>query len=106
MAKLKTLKPRVQMLDTRRVKVLNVKAGSTERIRGRRWMGIRRQALAAGNYTCIDCGRVHATNEVDHDTPLEQGGSNERSNLVVRCVDCHKVKTKREAQARAGRQVF
>lgn len=48
----------------------------------------------------IDCGRVHASNELDHDTPLEQGGCNDQSNLVVRCTDCHKAKMKREAQER------
>ncbi|QIL73646.1 HNH endonuclease [Diaphorobacter sp. HDW4B] len=64
-------------------------------------MKTRQKALVAGSFTCVDCGRVHASNEVDHDKPLEQGGSNDQSNLVVRCVDCHKAKTKREAQARA-----
>lgn len=82
------------------VKVLDIKAGATERIRGSRWMKIRERTLTAGAYTCVDCGRVHASNEVDHDTPLEQGGSNDQSNLVVRCGNCHKAKTKREAQER------
>lgn len=96
---LKTLKPRLPVLSTS-MKVLDTKAGATERIRGSRWMKIRERTLTAGAYTCVDCGRVHASNEVDHDTPLEQGGSNDQSNLVVRCTDCHKAKTKREAQER------
>ena len=50
--------------------------------------------------------------EVDHRTPLEQGGSNEDSNLQLLCawVDehgvkrgCHAEKTREEAQKRAGR---
>ena len=98
--KLKTLKSTLPILNTSRVKVLDTKAGATPRIRGSQWMKTRQQALVAGSFTCVDCGRVHTSNEVDHDKPLEQGGSNDQSNLVVRCVDCHKAKTKREAQER------
>lgn len=96
---MKTFKTQLPML-TSALTVLDTKAGSTERIRGGRWMKIRERTLTAGAYTCVDCGRVHASNEVDHDTPLEQGGSNDQSNLVVRCTDCHRAKTKREAQER------
>jgi 5-methylcytosine-specific restriction protein A len=96
---MKTLKTDLPMLVSS-LKVLDTKAGSTERIRGSRWMKIRQRTLVAGAYTCVDCGRVHTSNEVDHETPLEQGGSNEQSNLAVRCEDCHKAKTKREAQDR------
>ena len=99
---LKTLKSSLPILNTSRVKVLDTKAGATPRIRGNRWMKIRQATLVAGSFTCVDCGRVHASNEVDHDTPLEQGGSNDQSNLVVRCDECHKAKTKREAQTRFG----
>lgn len=50
--------------------------------------------------------------ECDHVVPLEQGGSNEDSNLQLLCawVDehgvkrgCHAEKTREEAQKRAGR---
>lgn len=98
--KLKTLKSTLPILNTTRVKVLDTKAGATPRIRGSQWMKIRQKTLVAGSFTCVDCGRVHSSNEVDHDKPLEQGGSNDPSNLVVRCEDCHKAKTRREAQAR------
>lgn len=99
---LKTLKPRLATLNTNRLKVLDTKAGATPRIRGSKWMGIRRQTMVAGNYACVDCGLVRLDNQADHDIPLEQGGSNEQSNLVVRCIECHKAKTKREAQQRHG----
>ncbi|WP_312833550.1 HNH endonuclease [Comamonas sp.] len=62
-------------------------------------MKFRESTLTAGAHTCVGCGRVHASNEVDHDTPLEQGGSNDQSNLVARRTDCQ-AKTKREAQER------
>ena len=98
---MKTLKPRLATLRTSTVRVLDTKAGATERIRGRTWMTIRQKVLAAGLFACVDCGRVHVSNEVDHQIPLEQGGSNDLSNLVVRCVECHKAKTATEATNRA-----
>lgn len=61
----------------------------------------RQEVLRFGKYQCVDCGHISLSNEVDHDTPLEQGGSNDRANLKVRCIDCHKAKTAREAKARA-----
>jgi 5-methylcytosine-specific restriction protein A len=93
----------VPVLNTQRVGVLDAKAGTTERIRGRAWMRIREEVLLRDNFTCVDCGRVSVENEVDHETPLEQGGTNEKSNLRTRCIPCHQAKTADEASARAGR---
>ena len=97
---LKTLKPRLAVLNTNRVKVLDTKAGATERIRGSAWMKTRHSVLVAGLFACVDCARVGRDNEIDHDIPLEQGGSNDDSNLKIRCVDCHKAKTAQEGRAR------
>lgn len=98
------LHPRIQTLKvTSTVKVLDTKAGATERIRGDTWMAIRRRVLLRDCYTCCDCGRVHASNQIDHDVPLEQGGSNDDDNLKVRCIECHARKTATEAGTRAGR---
>lgn len=66
-------------------------------------MAKRKQVLLAGSYACVDCGRVAATNEIDHDVPLERGGSNDVANLLVRCKQCHATKTAREAARRAGK---
>ncbi len=99
--KLTMLKPMLKTMDVNRVKLLDRRAGATQRIRGDTWMAIRRKVLLRDGYQCCDCGRVHASNQIDHETPLEQGGSNDDSNLKVRCVECHAVKTKREAQGRA-----
>jgi len=65
-------------------------------------MEIRRKALVLGLFACVDCGSVGRDNEIDHDTPLEQGGSNEQSNLKIRCIQCHKAKTAKEGRARLG----
>lgn len=59
---MKTLKSHLPMLPSG-LKVLDTKAGATERIRGSRWMKIRERTLTAAAYTCVDCGRVHASNE-------------------------------------------
>ncbi|WP_429951894.1 HNH endonuclease [Comamonas sediminis] len=84
---MKTLRGNLPVLMAA-LKVLDAKQGATQRIGGNRWMKFRESTLTAGAYTCVGCSRVHASNEVDHDTPLEQGGSNDQSNLVVRCTDC------------------
>ena len=97
---LKMLKPKLAVLNTNRVRVLDTKAGATERMTGRAWMKERNAALVAGLFTCVDCGHISASNEIDHDTPLEQGGANHQSNYRVRCVPCHRVKTDAENRAR------
>jgi 5-methylcytosine-specific restriction endonuclease McrA len=99
---------RVPTLDTRRLPVLEAKAGTTQRIRGDTWMSIRRKVLQRDGYACQCCGIVRRDNEVDHRIPLEQGGSNELDNLQTLCGGpdgCHTRKTKAEAQGRGGIKV-
>ena len=98
---MKTLKPTLQLLKPQR-KVLDTKAGATQRIRGSKWLSIRQQVLLRDNYTCVQCGLVSMDNECDHIIPLEQGGSNDESNLRIRCTACHAAKTKAEAKQRFG----
>lgn len=96
---------RVATLNTNRVKVLDTKAGATPRIRGDSWMALRLKVLQRDGYTCQCCGIVRKDNEVDHRTPLEQGGTNDMSNLQTLCGGpdgCHTRKTKAEARGRAG----
>ena len=88
-------------LPAPRLRVLEAKAGTTPRIRGRAGQAMRRETLEAGRYTCVDCGLVSLSNEVDHDIPLEQGGTDHEANRKVRCHECHAAKTKREAGQRA-----
>ena len=66
-------------------------------------MKIRRRVLLDGEFTCVDCGLVSMSNQIDHDIPLEQGGSNDDSNLKIRCIACHEVKTKSENKLLFGR---
>lgn len=107
MTKLQTLKPKLQVLDTRRVPMMQAKPGATERVRGRKWMSQRQRVMLRDNYTCAACGCVRHDHDVDHRMPLEQGGSNDDSNLQLLCSGpdrCHAQKTAQEAARRAGRQ--
>ena len=63
-------------------------------------MKVRRRVLLAGSFACVDCGRISQSNEIDHQVPLEQGGSNDDSNLRIRCHECHAAKTADENRAR------
>ncbi len=54
------------------------------------WRRIRAQFLRK-HPVCVDCGQP--ASEVDHNTSLAQGGTNEWSNLRARCKPCHSRKT-------------
>lgn len=68
----------------------------------------RQAAISAQAGRCKDCGMICATfdgrrwttsgmgGEVDHEVPLCEGGTDEPSNLVLRCKSCHsRAETKR-----------
>lgn len=101
--KLHKLGARLPVLDTRRLPVLETKAGATPRTRGDAWMKTRKQVLLRDGFACVDCGAISVSNEIDHDTPLEQGGTDHQSNLFTRCPECHKAKTARETKQRFGK---
>ena len=66
-----------------------------ERIRGRKWMMMRRAVLDA-DPLCTICRkreRVTLATVVDHKIALMNGGTNERSNLHGLCKSCHDTKT-------------
>lgn len=101
--RLQTLKPKLKAISTNTVRVLEAKAGTTPRIRGSNWTETRKRIAQAYNYTCVDCGLIWRSHidQIDHDIPLEQGGSNDDSNLKPRCNECHAIKTASEATRRA-----
>jgi len=102
---IKMLKPRLAVLSTSRVKVLDTKAGATERISGRAWMKVRHAVLERDLYTCAACGLIRRDHEVDHIQPLEQGGdAMGMHNMQLLCAGpsgCHAAKTAQEGRARA-----
>lgn len=65
----------------------------------RGWEALRLQALQRDRYLCQLClpKRFTAATVVDHIVPRSKGGSNEMSNLMSLCTDCHDPKSKREA---------
>ncbi|SFB74321.1 5-methylcytosine-specific restriction enzyme A [Polaromonas sp. OV174] len=105
--KLQALKPRLTPLNTNRIKVLDTKAGATERVRGSAWMKVRHAVLLRDQYRCQSCGLVRMDNEVDHTVPLEKGGDAlSMGNLKTLCGGpdgCHTRKTAEENKARTGR---
>lgn len=89
-------------LAVNRVRLLDTKAGSTPRTRGRAWQAKRREVMLRDQYTCASCGAV-GHHEVDHKIPLERGGSGMNDdNLQLLCSTCHKTKTADEARARSS----
>ena len=102
MPRLQTLKPRLQLLDGRRVRMLQHDTVNP-RPRGEKWMETRRRIQMRDGSVCCDCGRLWLPHRdhVDHEIPRERGGSDDDSNLRLRCIECHKAKTAREARERA-----
>ena len=101
--KLPRLAARLATVDTRRLPLLETKAGTTPRTRGSAWMKTRQQVLLRDGFACVDCGDISMANEIDHDTPLEQGGADHPTNLKIRCQPCHKAKTAGETKQRFGK---
>lgn len=66
------------------------------------WRARRQRILLRDAFTCSVCGRVvsgrHA--HVDHVVPLEDGGSDDDTNLQVLCEEDHGRKTRAEQRRR------
>jgi hypothetical protein len=56
-----------------------------------------------GDPVCVDCGSEDSW-DAEHDVPLWDGGEHSPDNIVRRCGDCHRRKTKAEAAERARRR--
>lgn len=98
---LNTLKPRIKTLDTRKAKA----SPATERIRGGRLQTIRKRILRRDNYLCQMCleqGNSRLAEEVDHKTPLFQGGAESDENRWSLCKSCHDAKSAEEEAERRG----
>lgn len=60
---------------------------------------VKREAKERDGHRCRKCGSTHRL-EVDHLTPVTQGGSNDLDNAMTLCHDCHNAKTRAESSAR------
>jgi 5-methylcytosine-specific restriction enzyme A len=109
MGRLRTLKPRVPLLNTSRVPLLRGNPNATPRLRGRRLQRLRARILAR-DPICVYCQAktppvVRASVEVDHRIPLFKGGTDADDNLVGTCAECHAEKSARERGAKPRRRV-
>lgn len=60
---------------------------------------VRLDVAAAQEWRCSMCHKMlSATFEVDHITPLHDGGEDVRTNLQALCPDCHRRKTAAEME--------
>ncbi|WP_367403379.1 HNH endonuclease [Corynebacterium sp. CTNIH2] len=57
---------------------------------------LRQQIRNRDNHTCQQCGKPG--HEVDHITPISQGGTHNPNNLRVLCHQCHTNKTTQETR--------
>lgn len=104
MARLKTIKPRLQATSTQRIKPIEGRPGATPRTRGRAWIETRARWLRK-HPLCLHCqaqGLVSVAEEVDHVIPLWMGGRDDETNFQSLCKACHAVKTAGEAKGRGG----
>ena len=79
-----------------------------ERIRGRIWLKIRARILRRDNglcQSCLDKGKISIATEVDHQTALTNGGTNDDDNLISLCHDCHADKTARDTGKNRRKQI-
>lgn len=102
--RLTTVKPRLQMADSRKLAPTGEASGAHAEQwgsgrGGRPWRRIRDRILVRDRYTCQQCGRIGDDNQVDHIVNVAQGGTDDDSNLQTLCIPCHKAKTALESQA-------
>jgi 5-methylcytosine-specific restriction enzyme A len=68
----------------------------SKRLRGRKLQTLRERIFQRQNHLCLEClkqNRLRQCEELDHITPLCQGGTDDESNLAGLCHDCHQAKT-------------
>lgn len=53
------------------------------------WEERRTEVIEDCSRTCVTCSSTHAPLHVHHIVPLSKGGSNDLSNLVALCENCH-----------------
>ena len=79
-----------------------------KRIRGRKWMAMRREVFAAEPFCrlCAKAGKLHRAYELDHIVPLHKGGDAiALQNLQPLCRECHKDKTAKDMGHRGSVEI-
>lgn len=101
---MKMFNPLLKTASLIRIKTLQrTNPDATPRTRGRAWMERKERWLRA-HPVCAGCERngvMQLADEVDHITPLIDGGADDESNYQSLCCECHKAKTAEENSRRA-----
>jgi len=100
MAKLPTLKPRLQVAKikpTQSAAQPQPKRWGSGR-GGRPWRRLKQKIHTRDGWTCLHCGITTMKLELDHIINVAQGGTDDESNLQSLCVECHKVKSQKESR--------
>lgn len=63
------------------------------RLTGRAGLAQRNRIRLRDGYRCRRCSIAVRIGEVDHIKSLEEGGTNDDTNLQLLCIRCHKLKT-------------
>jgi len=101
---MRTLGPRVRVIDTRRIRPPTERRGKvSEAIYGSaEWKALRARLLTERGSICEQCGR-HGRVILDHIKELRDGGAPfDPANLMFLCDEHHGAKTLRERARRAA----
>ena len=90
--KLARLGARLTVLETRRMPVAE-HPPEFIRMRGRKLQARNMRIKLRDLWTCQHCGRTTDELEIDHITPVAQGGTEHDHNMQSLCVQCHLAKT-------------
>jgi len=102
MAKITMLQPRLGTLPTRVIANAGPRGVTYGQGRGGRpWRRFREQVMRRDNNLCQPCqraGKLSVAKQVDHITPLAEGGAEmDMRNAEAVCLACHAKKTQAEA---------
>ncbi len=104
MTRLKCLRPRLAPAPVNGWKPDSIRGSRHARGYGREWEKLRERIIERDERLCQEClrnGRTTMGTEVDHVLPKSQGGTDDPSNLELKCGPCHRAKTARESQGLA-----
>lgn len=70
------------------------------KLRGRKLQETKQHILDRDEYQCQQCGRLVEYHDsiLDHITPLARGGTDDEHNLQTLCLECDRIKTRRDRQ--------
>ncbi len=103
--RLQTLKPRIQVMKSARVRIVAGNERISDRSGGA-WAKIRSRIMRRDRGLCQPCkvvGRVTMALQVDHIVALANGGGNDDGNLQGICHECHEAKTRMDVATLYGR---